>query len=189
MYHHKTRCGLCNVAVGLFSTWHRSMRPSIVRCSLQSRHCLRRHWMSQKMKDSLELGGFNHSAGHKWALNWLDHDSYLSRHQLKEIWRHGQAGSVNIETVEEEQACVRELLASFWPEDCWNVDKTALFAFAPPDCGLSQQQMSGKQANKFHLTICLACNADGSQKRKIFFIGKSKKACCFGRQGPTECGF
>jgi len=24
--------------------------------------------------------------------------------------------------------------------------------------------MSGKQANQFHITLCFACNADGSQK-------------------------
>jgi len=104
----------------------------------------------------------------------------LSRHQLKEIRRHGEGGSVNIETVEEEQARIQEHLARFQPEDHWNVDESALFAFAPPDCRLSQRQMSGKQASKFHLTLCFACNVDGSQKRKLFFIGKSKKPCCFG---------
>jgi len=104
----------------------------------------------------------------------------LSRHQLKEIQRHGEAGSVKIETVEEEQTHIKELLARFQPEDCWNVDESALFAFAPPDRRLSHWQMSGKQANKFHITLCFACNADGSQKRDIFFIGKSKKPCCFG---------
>jgi hypothetical protein len=68
----------------------------------------------------------------------------LIRHQLKEFRRHGEAGSVNIETVEEEQARIREHLARFQPEDRWNVDESALFAFAPPDRGLSQGQMSGK---------------------------------------------
>ena len=111
-----------------------------------------------------------------------------SRHQLKEIRRHGEAGSVNTETVEEERARIRELLARFRPEDRWNVDESALFAFAPPDRGLAQRQMSGKRANKFCITLCLACNADGSQKRDLFFIGKSKKPHCFGRQGPIVCG-
>lgn len=71
-------------------------------------------------------------------LNWLNCGSYLSRYKLKEIQRHGEAGSVNIGTVEEEQACIREILARFWPEDHWNVDESALFAFAPPDHGLAQ---------------------------------------------------
>ena len=53
----------------------------------------------------------------------------LAKSQLKEIRRLGEAGSVNIETVEEEQARIRELLARFQPEDRWNVDESALFAF------------------------------------------------------------
>ena len=65
----------------------------------------------------------------RWTLNWPNRSSHLSRHQLKEIRRHGEAGSVNIETVEEDQARIRELLARFQPEDCWNVDESALFAF------------------------------------------------------------
>ena len=116
-----------------------------------------------------------------WALNWPNRDSYLSRHKLKEIRRHGEAASVNVATVEEEQARIREILAEFRPEDRWNVDESALFAFAPPDCGLSQKQMSGKRASKFQITLCFACNADGSEKKDLFFIGKSKNPCCFGQ--------
>ena len=62
-------------------------------------------------------------------INWPNRSSQLSRHQLKEIRRHGEVGSVKIETVEEEQARIRELLARFRPEDRWNVDGSALFAF------------------------------------------------------------
>ena len=43
---------------------------------------------------------------------------------LKEICRHGEVGSVNIETIKQEQACIKELLARFQPEDHWNVDKS-----------------------------------------------------------------
>ena len=96
---------------------------------------------------------------------------------------------MNIATVEEEQARIREILARFRPEDRWNVDESALFAFAPPDRGLAQGQMSGKRASKFRITLCFACNADGSEKKDLFFIGKYKKPRCFGRQGPTARGF
>ena len=86
------------------------------------------------------------------------------------------------------QARIKELLARFQPEDWWNVDESALFAFAPPDRGLSQRQMSGKQANKFRITIAFACNSDGSEKKNLFFIGKSKPRC-FSGQGPIAHGF
>jgi len=96
---------------------------------------------------------------------------------------------VDIESVKMEQSRIKELLAGFQPEDRWNVDESALFAFAPPDRGLSQKQMSGKRASKFRVTLCFACNSDGSQKRDLFFIGKSQKPRCFGRQGPIARGF
>ena len=53
----------------------------------------------------------------------------LAKSQLKEIRRLGEAGSVNIETVEEDRARIRELLARFQAEDRWNVAESALFAF------------------------------------------------------------
>ena len=60
---------------------------------------------------------------------------------------------------------IKELLARFQPEDRWNVDESALFAFAAPDRGLSRAQMSGERANKFRITLCFARNSDGSQKK------------------------
>jgi hypothetical protein len=113
----------------------------------------------------------------------------INRYRLREIKPHGEAGSVDAELVMHERLHILELLARFPMADHWNVDESALFAFAPPDQGLARQQMSGKKASKFFLTLCFACNADGSEKRDIFFIGKSKKPCCFGRKGPNDHGF
>jgi DDE superfamily endonuclease len=118
---------------------------------------------------------------------WIQ--SICHAHKLKEIRKYGEAGSVDIETVKKERACIKELLARFQPEDRWNVDEFALFAFAPPDHGLSQRQMSGKQASKFCITLAFACNSNGSEKRDLFFIGKSKKPHCFGQQGRIARGF
>ncbi len=113
----------------------------------------------------------------------------MNRYKLKEIQKHGEVGSVDIATVIEEQAWIKELLARFQPEDCWNMDESALFAFSPPDRGLAQMQMSGKQVSKFCITIAFACNSDGMEKKDLFFTGKSKKPRCFGQQGPITCGF
>ena len=94
---------------------------------------------------------------------------------------------MNIAAVKDKQ--LKECLSQFQPKDWWNVDETALFAFALPDHGLSQKQMSGKQVSKFHLMIALACNSNGTEKRPLFFIGRSKKPQCFGQQGLIECGY
>jgi len=49
--------------------------------------------------------------------------------------------------------------------------------------------MSGKKTDKFRITLGFACNADGSEKLPVFFIGKSKKPRCFRGQTPQARGF
>jgi len=60
---------------------------------------------------------------------------------------------------------------------------------APPDRGLASKQMSGKKSNKFQLTLGFTCNADGSERLPIFFIGKSKQPRCFKNSLPQQQGF
>lgn len=60
---------------------------------------------------------------------------------------------------------------------------------APPDHGLATQQMSGKKKDKFRITIGLACNADGSEKLPLLFIGKSAKPRCFRGRTPKALSF
>lgn len=39
--------------------------------------------------------------------------------------------------------------------------------------------MSGKKSSKFRITLFFVCNADGSEKEDLMFIGKSKQPRCF----------
>jgi len=64
-----------------------------------------------------------------------------------------------------------------------------MFSSAPPDRGLATQQMSGKKRDKFRITIGVACNADGSEKLPLLFIGRFAKPRCFGRRTPQAHGF
>lgn len=64
-----------------------------------------------------------------------------------------------------------------------------LLCSAPLDHGLASKQMSGKKSNKFCITVTFACNADGSEKLPVFFIGKSKQPRCFGKKTPGHYGF
>ena len=43
---------------------------------------------------------------------------------------------------------------------------------------ISKAPLSGQEDDKTRITIALACNADGSRKHKIFFIGNSVKPRC-----------
>ena len=93
------------------------------------------------------------------------------------------------EAVISEQERVREILARFPPKDRFNLDETALLPFAVPDRGLATVHISGKKVNKFRITLALLCNADGSEKFPIFYIGKAKHPVAFNRQDPNRRGF
>ncbi len=49
--------------------------------------------------------------------------------------------------------------------------------------------MSGKKQHKFRITLGVACNADGSEKLPLFYIGKSKNPRCFKKKTPKQRGF
>jgi len=49
--------------------------------------------------------------------------------------------------------------------------------------------MSGKKKDKFRITLGVACNADGSEKLDLMFIGKSQKPRCFQKKSPDQRGF
>jgi hypothetical protein len=97
------------------------------------------------------------------------------RYKIKEYRQHGEAGSVDLAAIKAECIRMQEILAPYAKKNQWNFDESGLFTFAPPDCGLAIQKMSGKTKGKFQLTVGFACNADGSEKLPIFFIGKSKQ--------------
>ena len=93
------------------------------------------------------------------------------------------------EAVIGEQERVQEILAQFAPKDRFNLDETALLPFAVPDRGLATVYISGKKVNKFRITLALLCNADGSQKFPIFYIGRAKHPVAFNQQDPNQGGF
>jgi hypothetical protein len=103
---------------------------------------------------------------------------------VKEIRRHGEAGSVDLAAVSEEQARIREILIPYALRDRWNGDETGLYGYAPPERGLATVQMSGKKKSKWRITILFSCNADGSERMPPFFIGKWNKPRCFTK--PVE---
>jgi hypothetical protein len=96
---------------------------------------------------------------------------------------------VDQEAVKAEQERVWEILARFPPKDRFNLDETALLPFAVPDCGLATVHISGKKVNKFCITLALLCNADGSQKFPIFYIGRARHPVAFNQQDPNQRGF
>jgi hypothetical protein len=54
---------------------------------------------------------------------------------------------------------------------------------------MATHKISGNKKNKFRITISFACNATGTEKLPLFFIGKSAKPCCFVKKSGIQLGF
>ncbi|KAJ3574251.1 hypothetical protein NP233_g1893 [Leucocoprinus birnbaumii] len=115
--------------------------------------------------------------------------SFCSNYKMKEYKCHGEARSVDHAAVMEERKRVQAITALYEPKDRFNFDETGFFPFCPPERGLATKQMSGKKKDKFRISVGVACNADGTEKLPLFFIGKSKKPKAFNGKTPEQKGF
>jgi hypothetical protein len=94
-----------------------------------------------------------------------------------------------MDAVLSEQKAVKKIVSRFHPKNVFNGDETAFIRSVPPDAGLSSKRLSGKKKDKTRITAFFLCNADGSEKHEIFFIGKSQKPRCFKKKTPQALGF
>jgi len=97
--------------------------------------------------------------------------SFRRTYGIQEICMHGEAGSVDVVHVEQEQERVKGVLGHFNKRDWWNFDETAFFYASCPDRGLSDRQMSGKKQSKKRITVLIGYSATG-EKFQAMFIGK-----------------
>jgi hypothetical protein len=111
---------------------------------------LRKSLVFLRRRDSKELVGcqifVERTFEHSWNIFLI---SFMVRYNIREIRRHGEAGSVNVDDVVKERARIQEILKKFAPQDRFNADETGSFAFAPPDRGLATKQMSGEKKTSF----------------------------------------
>jgi hypothetical protein len=73
------------------------------------------------------------------------------------------------------------LIENYQPKDVFNADETGLFFKCLPDKTLTfkNEKCHGEKHSKERVTLLLGANMDGSEKLKIFLIGKSKQPRCF----------
>jgi hypothetical protein len=91
--------------------------------------------------------------------------------------------------VASEQDRVRKIVSRYAAKDVFNGDETAFIRSVPPDAGLSSKRLSGKKKDKSRITAFFVCNADGTEKHELFFIGRAMKPRCFGKKTPEALGF
>ena len=84
---------------------------------------------------------------------------------------------------------MKKIFKEYSPECIYNMDETGLYYWMPPDKGLAASQQSGVKADKTRFTIGFTANADGSDRRRPFFIAKAWKPCCFKKKEGKALGF
>ena len=64
--------------------------------------------------------------------------------------------------------------------DCvYNMDETGYYWKMKPDRSLSTFEVSGKKKDKARITAALTCNATGTDRLPIWFIGNANRPNCF----------
>jgi hypothetical protein len=74
---------------------------------------------------------------------------------------------------------IREEAKNYSADCVYNMDETGKYWKLKPDRSLTTLQEHGRKKDKARITACLACNATGTDKVPIWFIGKAKRPNCF----------
>jgi hypothetical protein len=122
-----------------------------------------------------------------FSTGWLC--AFQKRHRFKSFKQYGEASSAPADAVYRGRQELIDIINNFDLKDVYNIDETGLFFRMAPDRTISQVRIPGKKKNKERVTILLGCNADGSEKLKLFYIGKSKQPRCFQKKSAKQLGF
>ncbi|KAI7957779.1 hypothetical protein MJO29_001978 [Puccinia striiformis f. sp. tritici] len=166
------------------------VEASLVEWMTQAIHCnmtITGDIIKARWRDFARLAGIPSEEWLKLSGGWLD--SFKRRHQLKSYRKHGEAASADITVVESEVERVKEITKDYLLKDIFNMDETGLFYSMPPDTGLAFNKSHGVKGNKTRMTLAVTCNADGTEKLPILFIGKYKRPRCFKKKQARDYGY
>lgn len=94
----------------------------------------------------------------------------------------GEAAAADNEAAEAwKKNRLKKILSDYKPEDIYNADETGLFYKLLPNYTLAFQgeKCTGGKLSKLRITVMLATNMTGTDKLKLFVIGKASKPRCF----------
>lgn len=123
----------------------------------------------------------------QFSSGWAD--SFMLRHNISQMFRHGEAATVTPEAVSLARKQVIEILSNCKLSDVYNIDETALFYRMLPNKTLANQLHSGVKNDKVRMTFALISNADGSDMRRPLIIGHARKPRCFQKREARDFGF
>nr|XP_037270604.1 tigger transposable element-derived protein 6-like [Rhipicephalus microplus] len=94
----------------------------------------------------------------------------------------GESGAVDDESIEVWlHLNLESMLSTYTDRDIYNADEAGLFYNFLPNrtLVLKGEACSGRKVSKERITVLFCANFDGSDKRRLFVIGKSARPCCF----------
>lgn len=149
-------------------------------------------WFAQKRQENVpisgnvlqekasELGSKIEKTEFKCSRSWIGR--FKKRHNIASGKIVGEAAGVDMNIVD-------DWLSNVWPtirdnyeyKDIFNADETGLFYKMTPDTTLKfvGETCAGGKLSKVRITVLVAANMSGTEKRKLLVIGKSANPRCF----------
>lgn len=121
-----------------------------------------------------------------FSAGWLSKLQY--RHGLSSKRVHGEAASVNREVVREGRRQMQVVTSGFERKDVFNMGETAFFFCSSASSSITTTPMAGRKNVKKRLTVAVCCNADGTTKLPLLFVGAVRSPRCFRNQTAEELG-
>lgn len=109
----------------------------------------------------------------RFSRGWMC--SFQRRHGIRLRDMHGEAASVSDESVRADRQAMRRITDHYALTGVYNMDETSLYYRQERKVTLSRRKKrAGRKTRKNRLTLCLATNADGSDKLTPLFIDTAK---------------
>lgn len=128
---------------------------------------------AEKIAENLGVTDFKCSSG------WLHR--FKNRHNIGSIEICGESNKVNESDANEWITYLNDVKKSFSARDIYNFDESGIFYNLLPERTLSikGEKCHGGTKSKQRLTAVFLCNSDGSEKVRVWIIGKWANPRCF----------
>ena len=114
----------------------------------------------------------------KLSDGWLRR--FKHRYNIRQRNKYGEGGSADhSDQTAKMIADIRDASVFYNPEDIYNMDETGYFWKMIPEKSNKTERVGDQQQEKARITVALTCNATGSRKLPIWFIGKAARPLCF----------